>query len=276
MEKRQKRHVALCLLLLLGLAMLKSSCINTRVIDAVRIPKGQTIYQEAKGAGGAASVNEVVLPNNTLAQLSLVEARVAIHALPSATGEDSAALSFFFPYQDKPAASANTRYYAGQKLRFFESYPIFQAITVPVKLRPALHDTLEYRAAGGFDVGISWGWKHSFHTYRNVYHQPTGQFLSKRISQFSIVPGAFLTLGTEELNMEKKNTKRAIGYIREVPILSPGGFLVLGVNRVNVGLALGADFSFGSAARVWVYQGKPWLGVVLSLDLLQGHDPFDL
>ncbi|MFC7671012.1 hypothetical protein ACFQT0_29185 [Hymenobacter humi] len=53
-------------------------------------------------------------------------------------------------------------------------------------------------------MGISWGWKHSFHTYRNVYHQPTGQFLSKKISQFSIVPGAFLTLGTEELNMEKR------------------------------------------------------------------------
>ncbi|MFC7671013.1 hypothetical protein ACFQT0_29190 [Hymenobacter humi] len=51
--------------------------------------------------------------------------------------------------------------------------------------------------------------------------------------------------------------KQPIGYIREVPILSPGGFLVLGVNRVNVGLALGADFTFGSAARVWIYQGKP-------------------
>ncbi|GAB3300003.1 hypothetical protein GCM10027511_15120 [Hymenobacter humi] len=221
-------------------------------------------------------MNAVVLPKSTLAQLSLVEAGVAIKVLPPAVGADSAALRFFFPYADKPASKGNAGYYAGQKLRFYESYPIFQAITVPVKLRPALHDTLEYRAAGGFDVGISWGWKHSFHTYRNVYHQPTGQFLSKKISQFSIVPGAFLTLGTEELNMEKKNVKQPIGYIREVPILSPGGFLVLGVNRVNVGLALGADFTFGSAARVWIYQGKPWVGVVLSLDLLQGHDPFDL
>jgi hypothetical protein len=221
-------------------------------------------------------VKAVVMPTNALAQLSLAKEGVAIKVLPPAAGADSAGLRYFFPYRDQPAQNANARYYAGQKLRFFESYPIFQAITVPVKLRPALHDTLEYQAVGSFDVGISLGWKYSFHTYRNYYHQPTGQFLSKRISQYSIVPGAFLTLGTEELNVAKKNLKQPIGYIREVPTISPGGFLVLGVNRVNVGLALGADFTFGSAARAWIYQGKPWLGVVLSVDLLQGRDPFDL
>ncbi|MFC7671011.1 hypothetical protein ACFQT0_29180 [Hymenobacter humi] len=92
-----KSRSALHLLLLLGFALFHTSCVNTRVIDAVRIRKGQTLYQNVQGASNSTSVNAVVLPKSTLAQLSLVEAGVAIKVLPPAVGADSAALRFFFP-----------------------------------------------------------------------------------------------------------------------------------------------------------------------------------
>ncbi|GAB3865712.1 hypothetical protein GCM10028824_04960 [Hymenobacter segetis] len=258
--------------MLLGLALL-SACVNTRKTSTVYLPRGQTLYRAAPTPTGQPTA--LVLPRRTLAQMSLTEQTVAITLLPTGVGADTAVRQCFFASPGRGARGGGPRYYAGQKLHFFESYPIFQAITVPVKLRPGVGDTLGSRAGGGFDVGISWGWKNSFHTYQNLYYRPTGQFLSRKISQFSLVPGAFLTVGTEELNNDKNNVKHRIHYIREVPILSPGGYLVIGVNRANVGFALGADFAIGPEASNWIYHGRLWLGLVLSVDLLASHDPFD-
>jgi hypothetical protein len=43
------------------------------------------------------------------------------------------------------------------------------------------------------------------------------------------------------------------------------------LDRFNLGVAVGWDFLYGEAARTWVYQGKPWVGLGFGVSFLQGE-----
>ncbi|WP_165940196.1 MULTISPECIES: hypothetical protein [Dyadobacter] len=42
---------------------------------------------------------------------------------------------------------------------------------------------------------------------------------------------------------------------------------IIGINNFTIGLAIGFDNLLDKNKQVWIYQGKPWLGLAFGLNL---------
>jgi hypothetical protein len=52
-------------------------------------------------------------------------------------------------------------------------------------------------------------------------------------------------------------------------MISIGEAIVFGFNNINLGYAFGWDNATGPSASSWIYKGKMWHGIILSLDLIK-------
>lgn len=52
-------------------------------------------------------------------------------------------------------------------------------------------------------------------------------------------------------------------------MISMGGFVMFGFDRINLGYTFGWDYATGSGRKQWLYQGQIWHGIVLALDLIK-------
>lgn len=156
-----------------------------------------------------------------------------------------------------------------KKLTYFDSEPVFQLLSIPLRIRPkltspALLDSFPSQAETDYNVGFAFGWKLNY----NVYNFKKSNHSKKKLTKYSLTPGVFCGFGATDLT--KDNTKNpVIGFERSAPILTTGGFLSFGVNKMNIGYAFGMDNSFGTGSSQWVYQGKLWHGIIVALDLFE-------
>ncbi|MEJ7681528.1 MAG: hypothetical protein WKG06_27495 [Segetibacter sp.] len=42
---------------------------------------------------------------------------------------------------------------------------------------------------------------------------------------------------------------------------------IVGINNLSVGFLLGTDYLLDKNKRFWIYQGKPWLGLSVGLNI---------
>jgi hypothetical protein len=154
------------------------------------------------------------------------------------------------------------------KLKYFDTKPVLQALTVPLKMRPklsdvALKDSFPSQAETGFNVGVAFGWKFT----HNVY-SPNKNIFGQNTNRFSISPGFFL--GTGAADLKKSNTRNpVILFERKAAIFTTGGFFMIGFNSINLGYAFGSDFATGTGSKQWLYQGKMWHGIIFAIDILK-------
>lgn len=154
-----------------------------------------------------------------------------------------------------------------KKLTYFDTKPVLQALTVPLKIRPkiptTLQDSFPSQAEASFNVGVSFGWKFTHNVYK-----PDKNIFGQNTNRYSFSPGFFL--GTGAVDLKKSNTKNpAITFERKAAIVTTGGFFMLGFNNINFGYAFGADFATGTGSKQWLYQGKMWHGIIFAVDILK-------
>lgn len=154
-----------------------------------------------------------------------------------------------------------------KKLTYFDTKPVLQALTVPLKIRPKIptdvQDSFPSQAEASFNVGVSFGWKFTHNVYK-----PDKNIFGQNTNRYSFSPGIFL--GTGAVDLKKTNTKNpAITFERKAAIITTGGFFMLGFNNINFGYAFGADFATGTGSKQWIYQGKMWHGVIFAVDILK-------
>ena len=140
------------------------------------------------------------------------------------------------------------------KFKYFDANFGIQALTIPIKIHPALrNDSLfPQQAETGFNIGFAPGYKMNY----NVMN-PFKKFLGKNLTSYSVTAGALLGFGTVAL----KGASNAPGLStvdRTSPTFSYGGYLVLGIDNVNVGCSFGFDNAMGGGGKYWVYQNKIW------------------
>lgn len=139
-----------------------------------------------------------------------------------------------------------------------------QALTVPLKFRKGVgNDTINPpNVETGFNVGFAPGWKFTMNIYK-----PTKNYLGKNTTYLAVAIGPHVGLGATDL----KKDGNAPGLLsnRKSPMLTYGLYAMLGFNNINVGYAWGKDYVTGTGADHWVYQGKSWHGVIVSLDILK-------
>jgi hypothetical protein len=154
------------------------------------------------------------------------------------------------------------------KITYFDSKPVLQTLSTPIKIRPKLSepelkDSFPSQVSTSVNLGMAFGWKMSLNFYK-----PKPNVFGLKVTTVSLTPGAFYGLGATGLT--KANTRNPVIDIeRSVLSHTLGGFAMLGFNNINIGYSIGWDFVTGPNKSAWLYQGKVWHGVAIALDLIK-------
>ena len=167
---------------------------------------------------------------------------------------------YYFPEAETQATRRN--------LRYFDTKPVLQGLSIPLKIRPklndvALLDSFPSQTETGFNPALAFGWKFNINSYSQKK-----ELFGKNLKQFSFTSGWFL--GTGAVDLKKANTRNpVIAFERKAAIVSTGGFLMLGYNNINVGYSFGWDYATGEGREGWLYQGEMWHGITIGLDIIK-------
>lgn len=170
---------------------------------------------------------------------------------------ESKETAYFFETEDDNKA----------KFWYRDGKVILQGASIPLKIRStvdasdafsSIPSTTETSVNIGFMGGYKFGW--------NKYRKDNNLF-GQQTTKYSITPGIFLGTGSADLSTTL--TRPVISTARKAAMISAGVSVVLGFNSFNIGYAFGWDHAVGSSAGSWVYQGIPWNGIIVSLDLIK-------
>jgi hypothetical protein len=247
-----------------------SSCVNTKRFQLVYIPKGQDVYKRQTSgsstsvekykvtAGWQAQVKEesnFILVTNKVEGDEKVDATINQDLGPTTT-------SYFAPLNNPPS-SADGKHTFG-RIVYYEMSPIFQAVSIPFKYLPKT-GSRPYEVSTGVNTGFSYGFKFTRNAFKRTYDKTN--FLGSIKRQYSITPGIFLGPTTVKLNAG--NTENYLTGDRTVFGMNTGIMTVFGVNKFNVGIAMGWDDAWGGPGNRWVYDGKTWYGFIVALEFIK-------
>lgn len=144
---------------------------------------------------------------------------------------------------------------------------VLQTAAIPLKIRSAVRnhaylDSFPSQVETGFNVGFLVGGKKTWNRFRtstNIFGQTTDKFS---------VTGGFL-LSTGGVDLSATSTRPKIEFPRKTAMISYGGAIVFGFNSLNFGYAVGWDQAVGRKANSWLYKGKLWNGIIISIDLIK-------
>jgi|SRR5450432_170564 hypothetical protein len=247
------------------------SCVNTKKLDVAWVYKKQIIYEGISDSSGKSIVLKDSLIQPCVVKITRRDSIIALTFFDGRYTRDTLRKDIpvpvfkglFFPYMN--SFPDNSSVFTGsKKLRYLESSPVLQALTIPLKVRFET-DHQPYEAEASINFGVAFGWKFTHHVYENFYHRKTGSFVNSEDNHYSITPGVFIGPGVVELTTKNST----VPDDRNVLSFSYGAMLVFGINRLNIGVALGIDNAVGNGDQNWIYQGVPWLGATISFDFIQ-------
>jgi hypothetical protein len=170
--------------------------------------------------------------------------------------------------KDDPSVKRNPDAKKIRTITYFDSKPVLQTLSTPIKIRPKLSnpelkDSFPSQVSTGVNLGMAFGWKMSLN-----YYKPKPNLFGLKITTVSLTPGVFYGLGATSLT--KANTRNPVIDIERSALSHTlGGFAMLGFNNINIGYSIGWDFVTGPNKSAWLYQGKVWHGIAVSLDLIK-------
>lgn len=261
-----KRAIHLLIAVVALLCM--TSCYNTKRTGKVWLYKRQSIYRQVTTPGKPprTRIDSLYLPNGGIAKLGDKTGHLRISLLNGTTTSPAVTLVpdtnpsrvyKYFPLESDHQFKT--------KLKYMEQAPIFQAVSIPFKLRPKANDSIPYQLSTSANAGFAVGWEFTHKVYGNIYDGSA--FLKSRTRQFSFAPAVFI--GPTTVGLKNENTNNRVGKDRTVMGLNAGGMLVFGIDKFNIGLATGCDIGLGSPSKNWIYQGKPWFGLVVGIEFIK-------
>lgn len=134
--------------------------------------------------------------------------------------------------------------------------------TLPFKIRPA-RTPLPVQLNTNFNAALYLGRRLDF--YHLTSPRPRGR-RPPLVRDIGIGYGVFAGLGAAVINPDVTGQQTAVAEYEGL-VAHVGAALIYDARVFNIGLALGADHLFGPDRRYWIYQHKPWLGVLFGLDL---------
>ncbi|WP_324673175.1 hypothetical protein [Hymenobacter sp. GOD-10R] len=134
--------------------------------------------------------------------------------------------------------------------------------TIPVKVRPA-RAGVPVQLNSNFNAALYLGRRLNFYYLSRQNITPWQQ--APRIRATGLGYGGFLGLGSTLITGDV--TQQQAGPEYEGLVLHAGLATLYDARIFNVGLAAGLDHLIGPDRRSWIYQHRPWLGLLFSLDL---------
>jgi hypothetical protein len=255
----------------LSLSFLLFSCVNTKKLNLAWVYKKQIIYEGVTDGTGRNFILKDSITESGIAKITRRDTMVSLILLEGSYTRDTLKKDapgpvyqgLFFPYMDWKEKYLSI-FVGSRKLRYIETSPVLQALTIPLKVRFG-QGNVPYEAEPSINFGVAFGWKFTHYVYQNYYHEKSRLFLNRSYNHYSLTPGIFVGPGVVELTNKNSN----VADDRNVLSFSYGAMLVFGINRLNIGVALGFDNAVANNDKDWIYQSKAWLGATITLDLIQ-------
>ena len=135
-------------------------------------------------------------------------------------------------------------------------------LTIPLKFRysqKSVPSQLNTNINGAVYVG--------FRTDRyTLNYQTNPLFITKRrIMHFGYSLGLFTGMGNTQ--MSPTNTNNILSQEYDGIVWSKGIAGIVGINKFTLGFAVGFDNLLNKDRNIWIYEGKPWLGLAFGLNL---------
>lgn len=134
--------------------------------------------------------------------------------------------------------------------------------TVPFKVRPAAGG-IPAQLDANFHIAFYAGRRHDFYALSSR-RAPNGKHY-RNTKKASFGYGLFVGMAAANIRPEFMNGK--INYEYDGFTANAGIAGIFDVGAVNLGIALGVDKLLDKNHRNWIYQHKPWVGVLLGFNL---------
>lgn len=135
-------------------------------------------------------------------------------------------------------------------------------LTIPFKYRPArsgVPNQLNTNLNGTVYLG------HRNDIYRLSFKKRPIHNFQREIRHYGISYGVFTGFGGTAVNSSVTNNQILSQY--DGLVWAKGIAGIIGINNFTIGLAMGFDNLLDKNKQVWIYQGKPWLGLAFGLNL---------
>lgn len=144
--------------------------------------------------------------------------------------------------------------------RFTKTSLDFDLATVGVKLRPS-YSGVPVQLNSNVNAALYLGVRKDFYIVRS--HKSPLNFTSSFIRQLGYDFGLFAGLGITPINptVTKENTS----YEYDGVVFQKGVAAFVTIDHISVGIAMGFDNLIGDDSKTWIYNNKPWIGLVLGI-----------
>ncbi len=135
-------------------------------------------------------------------------------------------------------------------------------LTILFKYRPAVAG-FPNQLNANFNGAVYAGYRKDI--YKLSYTQSPLHIQNRSISHKGYSAGVFAGIGTARI--DEYVTLNRINYEYDGFVLTSGGAIILGFNKLNFGFLGGIDYLTDKNRHVWVNQTKPWIGISIGLNL---------
>lgn len=216
---------------------------------------------------GIGTVQKIIPPNVrallvTLDDTLLVEPIIA--TLPSNDNDpqtldkSDSALTFFAHnyFGDAPTRGKEDAF------RVWDSHFDADAITIPFKYRFRQGTTLPGGFVSNANVGLYAGWRVDVVTHSIMYTQNT---CLSELTSVAYGFGVFSTVNPVTVNPWNTDYRLDVEY--DGLGVNYGIAAIAAYQQMTVGLLLGFEVLLDENARYWVFHNKPWIGILLGVNL---------
>ena len=153
--------------------------------------------------------------------------------------------------------------YLPVKQRLIKASWDIDILTALVKVRPQAKYVLPTQFNANFNGNIYVG--HRTDIYQIHYKKNPLDIYQRQINHFGFSGGLFLGLGNTALN--PSTTYNAISTEYDGLVLQKGIAGIIAVNKLTIGVGVGFDNLLDKNNKSWIYENKPWFGLILGLNL---------
>lgn len=146
--------------------------------------------------------------------------------------------------------------------RYWKTGLDIDVFTIPFKYRPTT-GSFTPQLSNHLNGALYLGYRKD--TYELSYKRnPIGK-LNQRVTHFGFSGGLATGIGVTPLNPWVTDNQISVEY--DGFIWSKAICVLVGIEKLNFGLALGIDHLLDRNKEYWIYQGKPYLGLTVGLNL---------
>ena len=172
-------------------------------------------------------------------------------ALPDTTSS----LKIAFPAQGRP--SGFTHY------TFRQNTFDVDVLSILLKYRPAIHGFPNQLNTSILNGAVYLGYRTDL--YRLKYKQTPFRIYKRDVTHYGFSFGVFTGIGATR--MDEFVTLHRIDIQYDGFVNPSGVAAIVGVDKLSFGLLLGEDHLLDKNRKLWIYQGKPWIGLSVGLNL---------